>query len=178
MAALTHGHPGGYLSAGYLAATIAAILGGQALAEALAAARELLRAQPGHEECLELVDRARRLAHEAPATPETVALLGEGWVGDEALAISVFCALKAEDFASGIILAVNHSGDSDSTGAITGNILGALWGEAAIPATWLDQLELRAEIGTIADDLWWHFGGKDSAAVADDRVDCEKYPGW
>lgn len=30
-------------------------------------------------------------------------------------------------------LAVNHDGDSDSTGAITGNILGAYLGQQAIP---------------------------------------------
>jgi hypothetical protein len=39
-------------------------------------------------------------------------------------------------------LAVNHSGDSDSTGSITGNILGAVHGEAALPVTWLQHLEL------------------------------------
>jgi len=45
-------------------------------------------------------------------------------VAEEALAIALFCALKAENFAHGVLLAVNHSGDSDSVGAITGNILG------------------------------------------------------
>ncbi len=49
-------------------------------------------------------------------------------------------------------LAVNHGGDSDSTGAITGNLLGTLWGVAAIPERWL-ALELRAEIETLALEL-------------------------
>jgi ADP-ribosylglycohydrolase len=48
---------------------------------------------------------------------------------------------------------VNHSGDSDSTGAIAGNLLGAMLGEAAIPPDWLAGLELRAEIIRVADDL-------------------------
>ena len=38
--------------------------------------------------------------------------------------------------------AVNHSGDSDSTGAITGNILGVLLGHGALPPAWLERLEL------------------------------------
>ncbi len=49
--------------------------------------------------------------------------------------------------------AVNHSGDSDSTGAITGNILGALWGREAIPSRWLEPLELRREIEDLAIEL-------------------------
>jgi hypothetical protein len=36
---------------------------------------------------------------------------------------------------------------------MTGNLLGALWGEAAIPVAWLDALELRAEIAVLADRL-------------------------
>jgi ADP-ribosylglycohydrolase len=48
-------------------------------------------------------------------------------------------------------LAANHSGDSDSTAAIAGNLLGTLWGEAAIPPAWLEALELRAEIARMAE---------------------------
>ncbi|SIM34051.1 Probable ADP-ribosylglycohydrolase [Mycobacteroides abscessus subsp. abscessus] len=48
---------------------------------------------------------------------------------------------------------MNHSGDSDSTGAITGNILGAMCGTESLPQDWLDELELREVITTIADDL-------------------------
>jgi ADP-ribosylglycohydrolase len=180
-AALTHGHPSGYLSAGVLAATIAALLDDRPLGEAIAAARAQLLARPDHAECLAAIDAAVQLAREAPATPATVARLGQGWVGEEALAIALFCALVADDFASGVILAVNHDGDSDSTGAITGNILGALHGESAIPAPWLAQLELRAEIATLADDLHRHFGGDNGqplTPLADDTADWGKYPGW
>ena len=61
--------------------------------------------------------------------------MGGGWVGEEALAIALYCALNAQDdFAHGVLLAVNHSGDSDSTGAITGNLLGLMLGIDAIPA--------------------------------------------
>ena len=60
---------------------------------------------------------------------------------------------------------MNHSGDSDSTGAITGNLLGALLGRSAIPEHWLARLELRAVIEQVSADLftryradeeWWH----------------------
>jgi hypothetical protein len=38
-------------------------------------------------------------------------------VDEEAIAISVYCALKCkDDFKKALVLAVNHNGDSDSTG--------------------------------------------------------------
>ena len=79
-------------------------------------------------------------------------LLG-GAAGD-ALGIAIYCALRYEnDFSGGIIAAVNHDGDSDSTGAVTGNILGAYLGERAIDGKWTRDLELRDVIGEVADDL-------------------------
>lgn len=80
--------------------------------------------------------------------------MGEGWVGDEALAISIYCALKyKDDFKKALITAVNHSGDSDSTGAITGNILGAYLGLNNIPSDLVEKVELSDCILQIADDL-------------------------
>ena len=53
------------------------------------------------------------------------------------------CCLKyPDDIRKMLIAAVNHSGDSDSTGAVAGNILGACLGMDAIPKDWLDRLEL------------------------------------
>ena len=65
-------------------------------------------------------------------------------MAEETLAIAVYCALKYEnDFDRALIAAVNHGGDSDSTGAVTGNILGARLGARAIPEKYLDRLELK-----------------------------------
>ncbi len=101
---------------------------------------EELSGWPGHEECLEAVGRAVVLARDAssPKTPETIETLGEGWVAEEALAISLYAALSfPDDFPAAVRLAVNHGGDSDSTGSITGSILGALLGMSAIPSPWI-----------------------------------------
>ncbi len=153
-AALTHGHPSGYLPAGVLAQIIAEIIQGKGLEEALHASLVTLARCPGHEETLQAVERAERAARECPPAAETIADLGEGWTGEQALAISLFCALAhPDDFAAGVLLAVNHSGDSDSTGAITGNLLGALLGRDAIPTGWIDGIELRAEIDRMAEEL-------------------------
>ena len=91
-------------------------------------------------------------AHGQPS-PEQLESLGAGWVAEEALAIAVCCALAAKDFRDGVLLAVNHSGDSDSTGSIAGNLLGVQFGVNTIPHTWLEKLELRDAIERLAVDL-------------------------
>ena len=91
-----------------------------------------------------MIAQAIRQSRKGIPSSEVIERLGGGWVGDEGLAHSFYCAFAAEvDFARGVRLAVNHSGDSDSTGAITGNILGAMLGKWAIPVEWWEQLELR-----------------------------------
>ena len=85
---------------------------------------------------------------------ENILQLGEGWVAEETLAIALYCCLRyPADFDKAVIAAVNHSGDSDSTGAVTGNIMGAIVGYRNIGEKWRKDLELRDVILEIADDL-------------------------
>ncbi len=181
LAALTHGHPTGALTAGVLAVLIQALTDGASLSEALATAKPLLRAEPGFEETLDAIETAEALA-ESPLPPEeAIARLGEGWVAEEALAISLYCALVARDFRQGVILAVNHDGDSDSTGVITGNLLGTIHGVKAIPAEWLEPLELREVITELAQDLYsfkdWAIGEYSDNAELNRQI-WRKYPGF
>ena len=85
---------------------------------------------------------------------DNINMLGEGWVAEETLGIALYCALKHQnDFKAGVVAAVNHKGDSDSTGAVTGNILGARLGYEAIPESFKKDLELKDVILEMADDL-------------------------
>jgi len=156
IAAITHGHPSGFLAAGFLALVIHEVAAGTPIRAACQEAMEELRRHPSHQECATAVERALSLSAEkrGEASPEDVESLGAGWVAEEALAIAIFCALAASsDFEKALRLAVNHGGDSDSTGAIAGNLLGASLGEAAIPPRWLAVLELREEILRLAEEL-------------------------
>jgi ADP-ribosylglycohydrolase len=165
-AAVTHGHPSGYLAAGFFASVVFHVRRGRQLRTAIGRSTTALKEYPRHNECLEAVRAATDLAKAAPPTPENVQRLGAGWVAEEALAIGLFCALTARTFADGVLAAVNHSGDSDSTGAIAGNLLGMMFGAEAIPSEWLSALELRDVIATVGEDLYRHF-----ASQARDRVD-------
>jgi ADP-ribosylglycohydrolase len=100
--------------------------------------------------------------------------LGGGWIAEEALAIGLFCALVARDFKGGVLLAVNHGGDSDSTGAIAGNLLGLIHGKRGIPDEWLERLELRDVIERVGRDLWSHFGAEERGTCQDQ----DDYPPW
>jgi len=162
LAALTHGHPTGTLTGGVLAVLVLALTDGASLHDALVTAKACLRLEPRHEETLHAIEQAEKLAaidlpHEVVTTG-----LGQGWVAEEALAISIYCALVARSFKHGVILAVNHDGDSDSTGAITGNLLGTMHGVKAIPKEWIQSLELRGVITELAEDLYafrdWEIG--------------------
>ena len=85
---------------------------------------------------------------------EAIRELGEGWIAEEAIAIAIFCVMRHIDsFEDCIVSAVNHDGDSDSTGAIAGNIIGAILGYSAIPRRLLDTLELEPVLVSAADDL-------------------------
>jgi ADP-ribosylglycohydrolase len=164
-AALTHGHPSGYLSAGALSYLIASIIEGHDIETAVKNTLIELKNHNKHEECTLILMKAMEIAKSGSSNIKAITQLGEGWVGEEALAISIYCALKYQDnFKKAIITAVNHSGDSDSTGAITGNIIGAYLGLNNIPSDWIEKVELSESILQLADDLlikyqdtekWW-----------------------
>lgn len=152
-AAITHGHPTGQLAAGVFAMLVALLVQGVGLSEALDAASGELAGHEGHDETLHAIRNARTLAANGPGTVDTLVQLGQGWIAEEALAIGIYCALVARNFEEGIVLAVNHGGDSDSTGSIAGSLLGAILGVEAIPKRWMVALELREVIREVADDL-------------------------
>jgi ADP-ribosylglycohydrolase len=171
---LTHGHPTATVASGYFAELIALLMDGHALRVAIELARSPLRLSKKADEVVKAIDRAVALATEGhEPTPEKVEMLGAGWTAEEALSIALYAALVSENFEHGVRLAVNHGGDSDSTGLLTGNLLGVIAGASAIPARWLDSLELLDVITEMAADLArMREGGLDTGASG------AKYPGW
>ncbi|MBP2478832.1 ADP-ribosylglycohydrolase [Crossiella equi] len=160
-AAITHTHPSGYLSAGVLAVMVWALLHGAHVNVAIDRAESILRTYPDHEETAEAVEKAVRLGGPIDAgTPERIEReLGGGWVGEEALAIGLYAFLHGGgDFRETMRVAVNHTGDSDSTGAIAGNLFGAAHGLGKIPQDWLAKLELRTATELLTRDALAEFG--------------------
>jgi ADP-ribosylglycohydrolase len=178
---ITHGHPSGFLSAAAFAVIVHARLWEEPLAAGVARAHRLLKGEKGNRETLAAMDRALSYA-DAGEPPETaIRRIGGGWVGEEALGVALYCATVASDFEAGVLMAVNHDGDSDTTGALVGQLLGAGGGEGVIPARWLQDLELRDTIAAVADDLSefldWPLYTYGDGGEPQDRI-WRRYPGW
>ncbi len=160
-AAITHGHELGYIPAAALVHIIYAIASGKhtdlasAVSESVQAMQALFPDAKEMPRFTTLMRQAIELSQKDQDDLTAILTLGRGWVAEETLAIAVYCALKyADDFEKAIIASVNHGGDSDSTGAVTGNILGTYLGVDAIPEFYLKDLELRDIIEEIAEDLY------------------------
>ena len=180
-ASLTHGHPSARQSAGVFSLLIHSLSNGRSLDEAAGFALSRLQAGrlPRGEEpdpvLLERLAASVRLAAAGDGgllgAEELVRELGEGWVAEEALAVGLYAVLATapatttttrttstaggpeDHFRAAIAVAVNHSGDSDSTASIAGNILGAYYGEDCLPADWLAALEAPEVIRGMAERL-------------------------
>ena len=110
-----------------------------------------------------LTEKAMQLAHSDISDADAIRQLGEGWTGEEAWAIALYSAVRQIDSVEDAIVAsVNHDGDSDSTGSICGNIMGAIYGYKHIRERNIfcpdgkrleDTLELSEIILALADDL-------------------------
>ncbi len=153
-AAITHTHHTGYLVAGAFGAMIAELVCGADVAQALDVALYILKDYEGCMETYRALDHARALEASDIPPMDAVRRLGAGWIAEEALAIAVYCALcHSGSTENALRLAVNHSGDSDSTGAICGNIMGAMYGERGLPKRWLKKLELCDVIREVSEVL-------------------------
>ncbi|WP_236201232.1 ADP-ribosylglycohydrolase family protein [Pseudomonas pseudonitroreducens] len=182
-ARLTHGHPTGYLAAGLFADILSRLLPNScSLEEAVLGSLQQYGDREGMSETRELIELVLAF-HEKRVrpTPKVIALLGGGWTAEEALAIGLWCALMADSFEQGITWAVNHSGDSVSTGMIAGNLLGIQLSCASIPTRWLASLELREVIEQVAVDIDRVprvYAGECGEDRTHDEQICQRYPGW
>lgn len=175
IARCTHKHPLGFLPAALLTLLLAEIITmspeevalriESVVAKCLSVVGELYGVEYRDDVLYleELTQRALRVAHSHLTDVEAISLLGQGWTADEAWAIALYCAVRHIDSVErAIIAAVNHDGDSDSTGSICGNVMGAIYGYNHIAerrifcptGRSLEQtLELSDVILAIADDL-------------------------
>ncbi|MGN1165021.1 MAG: TIGR02452 family protein [Lachnospiraceae bacterium] len=162
LAAITHGHPLGYMPAAVLTHILNRIVfpveKRKKLKEIVLEARdtiaEIFYGEQHLKKLVYIINLAVELSENHDSDLENIHRLGEGWVAEETLGIALYCSLKYQnDFSKGVIAAVNHRGDSDSTGAVTGNILGAWLGYSRIEKKWKKDLELADVILEIATDI-------------------------
>lgn len=162
LSAVTHGHSLGYMPSAILTHILNRIVYPsdeklsleEIITESVETVKELFCGDKHIDELVFIINKAIDLSKNNDEDLKNIGRLGEGWVAEETLAIAIYCSFKYQnDFSKGIIAAVNHSGDSDSTGAVTGNILGALAGYENIDEKWKNNLELHDVIAEMSEDL-------------------------
>ncbi len=160
-AVITHGHPCGYLSAGFLSCLICEIINCSSCDNPLETAMDnsilVLKTYEGHEDILETIYQAKNLSMRM--RPQTLSMQEHfpNRSALHALGAGLFFALTfGEDFKKGLQQATEQSNTSEAS-AITGGILGAIHGIDAIPESWFSNLELNDVILEISEDLFNHF---------------------
>jgi len=108
------------------------------------------------------IDSVRSAIDVHPAIAEVIAgsyrdreppeIVGSGYVV-RSLEAALWAFTHADDFASGVLAAVNLGNDADTTGAVCGQLAGAYWGLSGIPEELLDGLAMRDVIETAARGL-------------------------
>ena len=159
-AALTHGNEVAWMASGALALIISLIIHQElSITEAVNKTLKVLdESFPNSSTVVYELSRTIRsavsLASSASSDLDAIHSLGEGWVAEEALAIGLLSALRHEnDIAGAITFAANHGGNSNTTAAIAGMLVGARIGFNAIPDRFVDRLELVDVILELADDV-------------------------
>ena len=159
VAAATHGHPLGWMTAAIMADIICRIMEGCGLEESLSMEMaDCERRYSGSRflgEMTGMVRRAMSLADSGRDDASCMAELGEGWVAEETLAMAVFsCVRHQDDVKACLRCAVNVTGDSDSIGSVAGNILGALVGFDEVGRAFdIGRVECGDLIRVTAEDL-------------------------
>lgn len=150
-AMITHRHPTAIASAVGAAWAVKRALDGVPVSRLL---HDVYEATSGLSD--EFSDTLLRVGQVVGLTDEEAAIrhIGEGWVGDEAVALALYCVIRyPHDYASCIRRGANLTGDSDSVASIAGGISAACLGLAAIPASWRQRVEGAEDLTSLSARL-------------------------
>jgi ADP-ribosyl-[dinitrogen reductase] hydrolase len=71
----------------------------------------------------------------------------------DTLEAALWCVARCGSFDAAVIEAVNLGGDTDTIGAVTGQLAGAVHGASAIPGRWIDGLNNAPWLAELATRL-------------------------
>lgn len=176
VAALTHESPDDYLPAGVLAGILHQQLRGLPFSDCLFNAYQELTRWRGSEKTATLIDKSVKVT-QTVWTPAPVSEahrhFGDGADGAEALAIALYAALASDYVREALQLAMNYTENRSVVGAICGVMVGAEYGDRAIPSD-LGAFELRNVIETLSNDALAEFSP--GPPVGQEWL--RRYPAW
>ncbi len=145
----THGLPVCVDACRYLGALIVGAVNGAGKEELLS---KRFSPIPGYWERYPLappIDEIARGSFKRRRPPE---IQGSGYVV-QSLEAALWALYHGTSFQEGCLMAVNLGDDADTTGAVYGQLAGALFGEAGIPKTWKTKLAYHDLIVSLAEKL-------------------------
>ncbi len=145
----THGAPQAHDATRYLAGLIAGDLGGESKQTLIGGAPY---EPPGSGTAQDLHPEVAAVAAGSFREKEPPEIAGRGYVVP-ALEAALWALHTTEDFAEGVRAAVNLGEDADTTGAIYGQLAGAVYGFEGIPNRWRESVVMSEEIVDFADRL-------------------------
>jgi ADP-ribosylglycohydrolase len=78
----------------------------------------------------------------------------------DTLCAAMYCFFNTETFKECVLTAVNLGGDTDSVGAVAGQIAGAYYGLSGIPRKFIDGLQDSERFLMLAEQLFNLYGDK------------------
>lgn len=140
------------------------------------------RDMPTSASTLRQLQRVWQLAQTQQApTPQSMDDFASGHVAEDALAMAIWCALFADDLPHGMQLALHHNGNSGAVAMLCGGILGLRLGSEALPAKWLDQLQLEPVMARLCRDYFYllhHLQLNDKHQGSEHNSLLQRYPPW
>lgn len=133
--ALTHAHPRSMVGCGIYAFVLRALLNGDTIPNALNEAKVFYEAS---EFSHELQHYSRIFTEDFGNTPMDEIRSG-GYVVSS-LEAAIWCVMNSESYSDCVLTAVNLGRDTDTVGAISGSLAGAMYGIDSIPREWVDTL--------------------------------------
>lgn len=150
---LTHGHPAALEAAAAAALLVALALQGRSPEEMFAEVDR--RCSHRSDDFREVWQRVPHVVSQSPEAVLVNGVLGESWVGDEAVASAMYCFWRSpDDYERTVLAAVNTDGDSDSIATIAGSISAARLGMEAIPQRWRRRVEDSDYLHELGRRLW------------------------
>ena len=150
----THGAQNAVDACRYLGALIAGAVNGAEKEDLLS--ERFSPVGSGYWEKWPLAEEVNEVAAGSFKRKQPPEIRGRGYVV-ASLEAALWAFYSSKSFREGALLAINLGDDTDTTGAVYGQLAGAYYGERAIPGTWRSKLAYRLLIEYFAERLY-HLG--------------------